>query len=72
MSTVPAPSPYLQLPPDAAELMAEAQRREGLKDFRHGSDCVIARQADGKYLHQTHRQLRERLAARLKSAGATA
>lgn len=61
-------SPFLTLPPDADELMAEAQTRAGLRDFRHASDAIIATQSDGKCVHQTHRNLRQRLAVRKAAA----
>ena len=63
-------SPSLTLPDDAAELLAEAQTRAGLlpDSFRHGSDCVIAKRADGKFVHQMHRSLRARVKAKKAAA----
>jgi hypothetical protein len=63
-------SPFLTLPPDADALMAEAQARPGLlpDSFRHASDAIIAKQSDGKFVHQTHRNLRKRVAAKKAAA----
>lgn len=66
---MPAPaSAFLTLPPDADELMAEAAARPGLKDLRHASDAIIGQQGDGKFVHQTHRNLRKRVKAKKAAA----
>lgn len=69
---MPAPS-TLVLPKDADVLMAEAKAgRPELKNFRHASDAVIATNALGQSVHQTHRNLRARIVDRdLAAAGRT-
>lgn len=68
---MPAPQSTLVLPKDADALMREAQRgRPELKNFRHASDAIIAQNALGQYVHQSHRSIRARLVQ--AAVGATA
>jgi hypothetical protein len=61
--------PKLNLPPDADELMAEAQTRTELRDFRHATDAVIALNTSHQSVHQTHRNLRARIKRKLEADG---
>ena len=68
---MPAPaSAFLTLPKDADALMAEAATRPGIVpgSLRHASDAIIGLVADGKFVHQTHRNLRKRVKAKKAAA----